>query len=70
MADPQITQIASYVAPQLTDEGDDPAETREAWRQALRLAREEGDVEWLVDFLERQDPEDEELQAHCRSLRA
>ena len=70
MADPQITQIASYVAPNLTDEGEDPAETRENWRQALRLAREEGDVEWLVDFLERQNPDDEVLKAHCASLRS
>lgn len=69
MAEPQITQIASYIAPNLTDEGEDPDATREAWRQALRTAREEGDVEWLVDFLERQDPEDEQLQEHCKSLR-
>lgn len=70
MADPQITQIASYVAPALTDDGEDPTETREAWRHALRLAREEGDVEWLVDFLERQDPEDQVLREHCRALRS
>ncbi len=70
MAEPQITQIASYIAPGLTDDGADPDITKEEWRQALRLARQEGDVEWLVDFIERQNPEDEVLQAHCASLRS
>ena len=70
MAKPQITQIASYIAPGLTDEGADPQVTREEWRHALHLAREEGDVEWLVDFLEGQDPEDDVLQEHCRALRS
>ncbi|MEZ4316297.1 MAG: hypothetical protein R3F61_02285 [Myxococcota bacterium] len=70
MAEPQITQIASYIAVLLPDEGVDPQTTKEDWRHALRTAREEGDVEWLVDFIERQAPEDPEMQAHCQALRS
>jgi hypothetical protein len=66
----QITQIASHMAPQLTDEGADPQVTREEWRHALHLATAEGDVDWLLEFLEGQDPEDEVLKAHCQELRS
>ncbi|MCB9679672.1 MAG: hypothetical protein H6737_31485 [Alphaproteobacteria bacterium] len=70
MAEPQITQIASYVADLLPDEGVDREVTTQDWRHALRTAREEKDVEWLVDFLERRDPEDAKMQKYCADLRS
>jgi hypothetical protein len=69
MAEPQITEIASYFATRLPDEGVDTEVTRNGWRHALRLARKQGNVDWLVDFVTREAPDDATVEAYCEALR-
>jgi hypothetical protein len=69
VAEPHITEIASYLATTLPEPGSDPAVARDGWRRAIRLARELGDVRWLTDVVARQAPQDATLQAHCDALR-
>lgn len=70
MADqPQITAISSYFASQFPIEGVDPAEATDAWRHALRYARQTGTVAELTDLIERTEPDDETLREHCAALR-
>ncbi len=69
MAEPQITEIASYIASRLPEEGSDPQVARDGWRRAIRLARQRGDIGWLTDLVAKQAPEDATLQAHCEALR-
>jgi hypothetical protein len=69
VAEPQITDIASYIATHLP-QGDVPAdEAREAWRDRLRHARRTGAATWLAELVAQQAPEDEDLRAHCDELR-
>ena len=70
MAEPQITEIAAYFAARLPDEGVEQSVTRNGWRHALRLAREQGVTDWLVELVSRQAPDDDTLQAHCETLRS
>ena len=72
MAQPPITEIASYFASHLpTDPTDDvgTAEARDAWRQTLRHAQRVGAMPWLSELVSREAPEDPTLQAHCDALR-
>jgi hypothetical protein len=69
MAEPQITDIASYFAARIPTEGVPPEEAREAWRHTLRYARTTGAITPLTALVERSDPEDPTLQAHCETLR-
>ncbi|MCA9492560.1 MAG: hypothetical protein KC621_21655 [Myxococcales bacterium] len=69
MAEPQITEIATYLTDRLPDEGVDPSVTREGWRRALRHARERGDIDRLTEIVARHAPGDEKLEAMCEDLR-
>lgn len=69
MAEPQITDIASYFATRIPTEGVDPTEAKEAWRQTLRYARTTGAIDPLTALVERAEPEDPTLRAHCEALR-
>lgn len=69
MAEPQITEIASYFAERIPTEGVPAAEAKEAWRQTLRYARKTGAIEPLTALIERAEPNDEKLGAHCDALR-
>jgi hypothetical protein len=69
VAEPQITEIATYIATHLP-QGDIPAEeAREEWRARLRHARKTGAAPWLAEIVAGQDPEDPALRAHCDALR-
>jgi hypothetical protein len=69
MAEPQITDIASYLSTRLPTEGVAPADAKEAWRHTLRYARTTGAIEPLTALVERAEPDDATLRAHCESLR-
>jgi hypothetical protein len=69
MAEPQITVISSYFADQFRIDGVDPADATEAWRSALRYARQTGTVAELTELIERTEPEDSTLRELCASLR-
>jgi hypothetical protein len=68
MAEPQITEIASYFATHLPSDGVESGIVRDGWRRAIRLARQRGEIRWLTDLVSRQDPQDGVLQAHCEAL--
>ena len=53
MAEPQITDIASYLSTRLPTEGVAPADAKEAWRHTLRYARTTGAIEPLTALAER-----------------
>ncbi len=69
MAEPQITDIASYFAARIPTEGVPADEAKEAWRQTLRYARTTGAIEPLTALVERAEPDDGVLRAHCDALR-
>jgi hypothetical protein len=69
MAEPQITEIASYFADHLPSDDVDPVEARDSWRRTLRHARRVGAIRWLTQLVAREAPEDRTLQAHCAALR-
>ncbi len=69
MAEPQITAIASYFAARLPNGETPEPEAREAWRHALRYARETGAIEPLTEAVRSADPTDETLGRHCDDLR-
>ena len=69
MAEPQITDIASYFAHRIPTEGVAPTEATEAWRHTLRYARRTGAIDPLTRLVERTDPEDPTLKEHCDALR-
>ena len=69
MPEPQITEIASYFATHLPDDGVEHRTARDGWRRAIRLARQRGEIAWLTELVARQAPEDPTLQAHCEDLR-
>lgn len=69
MAEPQITEIATYFAARMPTEGVPADQAREAWRASLRYARQSGAIEPLTDLIERAEPEDPTLRAHCDALR-
>lgn len=68
MAEPQITEIASYFAARMPTEGVPHPAATEAWRHTLRFARRTGAIGPLVELISRAEPEDERLREHCRSL--
>ncbi|MEQ1502258.1 MAG: hypothetical protein ABMB14_08500 [Myxococcota bacterium] len=67
--EPQITEIASYLATAIPTDGVDPAEATEAWRSSLRYARKTGAIGEVTELIEGAQPEDETLRAHCEALR-
>lgn len=69
MAEPQITEIASYFADHLPSDGVEHQVARDGWRHAIRLAREKRVIGWLTDLVARQDPQDPTLQDYCEQLR-
>lgn len=69
MAEPQITEIASYFADRMPTDGVPAAEAKEAWRRTLRYARTTGAIAPLTALVESADPADPKLKAHCESLR-
>lgn len=69
MAEPQITEIATYFAARMPTEGVSEPEAREAWRTTLRYARQTGAIEPLTELVSRTEPEDPTLQRHCEDLR-
>jgi len=69
MAEPQITEIASYFAKQMPTEGVEPDAAVDAWRSTLRFARTTGAIEPLTELISNADPEDPRLQEHCKELK-
>ncbi len=69
MAEPQITEIASYFASRMPTEGVEEPAAVDAWRATLRYARRTGAIEPLTDLISNADPSDERLQEHCRELK-
>ncbi len=69
MAEPQITDIASYIATHLP-QGDVPdTEARDAWRRQLRHAQSTGAAKWLAELVEQQAPGDEDLRTRLEPLK-
>jgi hypothetical protein len=69
MAEPQITEIASYFASRMPTEGVEEPAAVDAWRATLRYARRTGAIEPLTELIGSAVPDDERLQQHCRELR-
>jgi hypothetical protein len=70
MAEPQITEIASYFAERIPTEGVEHEEAKQAWRATLRYARATGAIDPLTELVKSADPEDARLAAHCRELKS
>jgi hypothetical protein len=69
VAEPQITDIASYISTHLPQGDVPPDQARDEWRARLRHARATGAADWLAELVAQQDPEDPELRARCDELR-
>lgn len=52
--EPQITEIASFLATAVPNEGTEPENAKEAWRHSLRFARKHGAIDGIADMI-RQD---------------
>jgi hypothetical protein len=50
-------------------DGVEADEATEAWRRALRYARQTGTATELAELIEQSEPADETLREHCASLR-
>lgn len=70
MAEPQITEIASYFAERIPTEGVAHEEAKQAWRATLRYARKTGAIEPLTELVKSADPEDPRLAALCSDLKS
>jgi hypothetical protein len=68
MAEPQITEIASYFAERIPTEGVDHEQAKQAWRATLRYARSSGAIDPLTALVARAEPDDARLAALCREL--
>lgn len=68
MAEPQITEIASYFAERLPTEGVAHEDAKQAWRATLRYARRSGAIGSLTELITRSEPDDARLAALCREL--
>ncbi|MCB9683591.1 MAG: hypothetical protein H6735_00960 [Alphaproteobacteria bacterium] len=69
VAQPQITEIATYFASRMPTEGVPEDQAREAWRSSLRYARQTGAIDPLTRLIETTEPEDTTLREHCEKLR-
>lgn len=67
--EPQITEIASYLATALPTEGSEPAQAVDAWRHALRYAREAGAIDTITDMIRSDAAGDPRAEAYCDALR-
>ena len=70
MAEPQITEIASYFAERIPTEGVAHEEAKQAWRATLRYARTTGAIEPLTELVARAEPDDARLRELCNDLKS
>jgi hypothetical protein len=56
--EPEITQIAKFIATRIPTEGVAHTEATDGWRGALRYARKTGIIDDLVDLVKGDWPED------------
>ncbi len=66
--EPEITEIAAYIANQIPTEGTTTDKSIDAWRSALRYARSAGNIEELALKVAREFPEDPHLQRICAEV--
>ncbi|MBW1877019.1 MAG: hypothetical protein JRI25_15930 [Deltaproteobacteria bacterium] len=59
--EPEITQIAKFIATRIPTEGVAHPEVVDGWRGALRYARKTGIIDDLVDLVKTDWPEDQSL---------
>jgi hypothetical protein len=67
-SEPQITEIASYLAANLPTEGAEPTDAVQAWRSTLRYARQAGAIEPIADMLRSDAGSDATVQRYCDDL--
>lgn len=68
--EPQITEIASYLAAALPTAGTETEDAKQAWRQTLRYARRSGVIQPLTDMIREDAPNDERIARYCEELRS
>jgi hypothetical protein len=68
--EPQITEIASYLAAALPTEGTEPEQAVQAWRHTLRYARQSGVIEPLTEMIREDADGDERIARYCEELRS
>ena len=68
--EPQITEIASYLATALPTEGSDAAEATQAWRHTLRYARQSGAIEPIAEMIAAEGQHDPKLAEYSEALRS
>ncbi|MEZ4318702.1 MAG: hypothetical protein R3F61_14405 [Myxococcota bacterium] len=67
-SEPQITEIASYLAATLPTEGAHQEESVQAWRSTLRYARKAGAIEPITQMLRSEAGENPTLARYCDEL--
>jgi hypothetical protein len=67
--EPQITQIAAYIAYKVHTRGVPMSDAHQGWRGALRYARSTGTIDEITNKLQGESPEDWKLQRMCEALR-
>jgi len=67
-SEPQITEIASYLAAALPTEGAAKEESVQAWRKTLRYARKAGAIEPIADMLRADTGHDVRVAQYCDEL--
>jgi hypothetical protein len=66
--EPQITEIASYLAAALPTEGAEPEEAKQAWRHSLRYARKSGAIDRIAGMLRNDPRTDEQIRQYADEL--
>ncbi|MCB9674221.1 MAG: hypothetical protein H6737_03840 [Alphaproteobacteria bacterium] len=67
-SEPQITEIASYLAANLPTEGAVTEDSVQAWRKTLRYARSAGAIEPITNMLRTDAGTDATVQRYCDEL--
>ena len=66
--EPEITQIAAYIANHVRTEGVDHDTATETWRHALRYARRNGVISDIAKQVSETAPDDALLQEMCSAV--
>ncbi len=67
-SEPQITEIASYLAATLPNEGAPKEEAVQAWRKTLRYARKAGAIDGITTMLRSDSEGDTQIERYCDEL--
>lgn len=68
--EPQITEIASYLAATVPTPDSEPEQAVQAWRHTLRYARDTGAIEPLTEMLRGDAPDDARVARYIEELRS